>query len=301
VDDLLTKLREQKHPGIPDTEVEAFVKKYSLAVAGFVSAMTATIIDGEIHNSITIVLWAVIRSARMFLPSYKWAPTVLMCISSSQILSTWVACPEEHNQAYVKFLTHHGGHPEAMELLRQLPLTPCEAIHPNTDCVTHLVTFFPRGMKRSLKVYGPVFLLSLLFSRGKNFSKVIISILRSSLFLTLYCGLAWASACGIVPFKGNRPLSRTQLFLHTWVSGLASVIETPSRQAELAAYCMTYAAETVFHYLERRGYMTLYPSLNLFILALSAAILIHHSEQQPQVVMRWLFKISPRAALVNPV
>jgi hypothetical protein len=37
--------------GVPDTEVEAFVKKYSLGVSGFVSALVAAIIDGEINNS----------------------------------------------------------------------------------------------------------------------------------------------------------------------------------------------------------------------------------------------------------
>jgi hypothetical protein len=180
-------------------------------------------------------------------------------------------------------------------------MRPCDAIHPGTDCITHFIKFYPGGLKRSLKVYGPVFLVSLLFSRGKNFYRVINSILRSSMFLTSYCAIAWLSACAIVPIKGNRPLSRTQLFLHTWTAGLATVFEVPQRQAELAAYCMTYAAETVFHYLERRGYMTLYPSLNLFILATSAGILIHHSEHQPAVVMRWLFKISSRASIVNPV
>jgi len=41
--------------------------------------------------------------------------------------------------------------------------------------------------------------------------------------------------------------------------------------------------------------------LNLFILATSAGILIHHSEQQPQVVMRWLFKLSSRTPMANPV
>jgi len=105
----------------------------------------------------------------------------------------------------------------------------------------------------------------------------------------------------MVPFKGNNPLTRPQLFSHTWLAGLATLVETPGRQSELAAYCMTYGAETVFHYLERRGYITLYPSLNLFILSFSAGALIHHSEQQPQVVMRWLFKIASRSKIDNPV
>jgi len=301
VDDLLTKLKEQRHPGIPDTEVEAFVKKYSLGVSGFVSALIAAIIDGEINTNITIVLWAMIRAIRLYVPTYPWGPTALMCVSAAQILSTWLSRPEEHNQTYLKFITHHGGHPEAMQALWQLPMTACEHIHPTTSHLWHFISFYPTGMKRAFKVYAPVFLVTMFFSHKKNFWRAMESIFRSSLFLTSYCALAWASACLMVPFKGNNPLSRQQLFCHTWIAGLATPLETPGRQAELAAYCMTYAAETVFHYLERRGYITLSPSLNLFVLAFSAGALIHYSEQQPQVVMRWLFKITSRNNMINPV
>jgi len=86
--------------------------------------------------------------------------------------------------------------------------------------------------------------------------------------------------------------SRLTLLLHTWVAGLALLVERRGRQVELAAYCATYAADIVFRFLVKRGYVSLMPSLNLFLCSLAAATVIHHRDQQPQLVINFLFKLS---------
>jgi hypothetical protein len=57
--------------------------------------------------------------------------------------------------------------------------------------------------------------------------------LRSSLFLTTYCATAWLSACVAYQLFFNH-VSRFTLFTHTWLAGLALLIEAPSRRADLA-------------------------------------------------------------------
>jgi hypothetical protein len=44
---------------IPMTEMEKFISKYSLGVAGFLSSFFAILIDGEFQDSIVVLLWFV--------------------------------------------------------------------------------------------------------------------------------------------------------------------------------------------------------------------------------------------------
>lgn len=55
------------------TELERFVKKYSLATSAFISALVGITIDGDIQNSVTVTIWAMIRALRTILPSIPYA------------------------------------------------------------------------------------------------------------------------------------------------------------------------------------------------------------------------------------
>jgi len=79
--------------------------------------------------------------------------------------------------------------------------------------------------------------------------------------------------------------------MHGWVAGLAVLIETKSRRAELAAYCLTYALESIFIYFQRRGWVTVMPSLNALFLSVAAGLLLHHHDHQPKAAIHWLFKL----------
>lgn len=77
---------------------------------------------------------------------------------------------------------------------------PCELLHPNQSCIRNILTVFPEAYTRALSVYLPVYLVpailvhrrKLLTQRKVILPKVVIGILRSSLFLSTVICLAYA-------------------------------------------------------------------------------------------------------------
>jgi len=290
-DDILTKLKNESFQGRPQTPVEVFLSKYTLGVAAFISALVAINIDGEIQSSITVVLWTIVRALRPFVPNIPGGSVILMCLTASQLLSTWIVTPWEHNPAYRRFLDYHGGiQPLQSELLTKCPFDSCVVLHPGLNCFQHFFYFIIKSIPRSVKLYLPVYITTFLLSSSKNIPRTLIGFIRSCMFLSLYCSTAWLSLCGACKLRQS-PLSRFQIFLHGWVPGLAVILETPSRRAELAAYCLTYALESVYIYFKRRGYVLMSPSLNSLLLAVSAGVLVHYHDHQPKAAMHWLFKL----------
>lgn len=60
--------------------------------------------------------------------------------------------------------------------------------------------------------------------------------LRSSLFLGLYCTLAWRGVC--TGFRASGRTSGAVIAGSCWVAGLAVLVEKRSRRMELALYCL---------------------------------------------------------------
>jgi hypothetical protein len=89
----------------------------------------------------------------------------------------------------------------------------------------------------------------------------------------------------------SSPISQLKFAKHSWTAGLATLIERRGRQAELAAYCLTYAADRVFRYGEKRHYISLSPSLNALLLSIAAGMVLYHRDQQPQMLIKFLFKL----------
>lgn len=50
------------------------MKKYSLGIGAFISALVGITIDGDIQNSVTVTIWAGIRALRTLSPSIPHAP-----------------------------------------------------------------------------------------------------------------------------------------------------------------------------------------------------------------------------------
>ena len=76
---------------------------------------------------------------------------------------------------------------------------------------------------------------------------------------------------------------------HLWTGGLATLIERPSRRPELAAYCLTFALESVYRYFIQRGALRYNENWLVLIICGAAAVMMHHQKQQPSFVMNWLF------------
>ena len=68
-------------------------------------------------------------------------------------------------------------------------------------------------------------------------SKVGVGLLRSSLFLSLYCTLAWRGAC--TGFTASGRTTGGVIAASCWVAGLAVLVEKRSRRMELALYCLS--------------------------------------------------------------
>eukprot|EP01129_Flabellula_baltica_P014161 TRINITY_DN6725_c0_g1_i1.p1 TRINITY_DN6725_c0_g1~~TRINITY_DN6725_c0_g1_i1.p1 ORF type:complete len:385 (+),score=58.20 TRINITY_DN6725_c0_g1_i1:50-1204(+) len=293
VDHLLLRLDAERDDC---TELEIVVKKYTLGVATFLSALVALTIDGDLPSSLTFVIWGIVRAFRAVIPEVNFAPTFVMSLSAGQILSTWMSFPEQLAPTYRKFLDHHGGHShDVYKIIRSGHLhRSCEAVHPELGinmlgCTKFGIRFFYNSLFRSAKVYLPVYVLTFIFSKKRSLKYGLMNLIQSSVFLSTYCTLAWVSSCAF--YRYFQPVQRLYLFLHTWIAGLALLIERPSRRKELAAYCLTYAIESVYRQLMAKGLVKVFPSLNTLILSICAGVVMHHHEQQPAMLMKWLFKI----------
>lgn len=107
-----------------------------------------------------------------------------MCASASQILSSWIACPEDLDPSYLAFLNLHGGKrdPATVPVLSN-DLVPnsdiyksltswarvgqvfhdgfraCDSIHNDLprQCIKHAGQFFIAGLRRATRVYVPLY------------------------------------------------------------------------------------------------------------------------------------------------
>lgn len=123
---------------------------------------------------------------------------------------------------------------------------------------------------------------------------LLVNVIRSCAFLATYVTLAWSSGCFVSKIFPKIPFSRFSTFLHLWVGGLATELERPKRQAELAAYCLTYAIDSVWNYVKttERGKHVHLPVG--FLLVGSMAVLSHQHREQPSFITDWLLELYPQ-------
>ncbi|EFJ31580.1 hypothetical protein SELMODRAFT_439846 [Selaginella moellendorffii] len=212
--------------------------------------------------------------------SWKHGDVLLMCLSSSQILSAWILKPDTLPSSYVSFLNKHGGKDMSVvrgirELALREPLTslakiqehyrdngteiqldptmkvPCTMIHANQLCLIHFLQFIGDAYVRSLMVYLPVYLgpavvvhrQGLLKRPFTILTKSLLGTARSSLFLATYCASAWGWTCLL--FRLLNGCNPATLALGTFPTGLALTIEKKSRRMEIALYCFSRALESL--------------------------------------------------------
>ncbi|XWS23889.1 hypothetical protein CRYUN_Cryun28dG0054300 [Craigia yunnanensis] len=160
--------------------------------------------------------------------TWKHGDIFLMCLSSSQILSSYILKQDSLPSTYRSFLNKHGGKDIVIlqgvkEIASGLPFSnleaieklykargievkldpnmkiPCSMIHGNQSCGGHVVSFLIEAYKRALPVYLPVYLIPALIVHRKGLlkrpytilGKGIVGTARSSLFLSAYCTSAW--------------------------------------------------------------------------------------------------------------
>mmetsp|Transcript_5717 Transcript_5717/g.16345 ORF Transcript_5717/g.16345 Transcript_5717/m.16345 type:complete len:591 (+) Transcript_5717:231-2003(+) len=246
------------------------------------------------------------------LTRWRHGDTALMCLSTSQIGYSWLMHPNTLPPAYINFLNRHGGaevckYRAVQELaernaagkplgrLKALQGTqhahfrdriPCGFLHAGHSCTGHTAVFLPRSYLRSLPVYIPVYLLpALLVHRQKLvvgpqapqiWAKAAAAAARSSLFLSLYCTLAWRGACVGHQVTGNS--TGFILAASCWTGGLATLVEKKSRRMELAFYCLSRAAESFALCLREWGWVKrdrLPKRLDVLLFSAATAAILH--------------------------
>lgn len=288
------------------------MQEHTFAVSTGLASGAAMLIDDALCNSV-VVLWLLIRALRYYVPSVPGGSIIVMCLSASQILSTWIRAPDQHSPSYLKFLDHQGGKPRSkLNLARQdRPTldTACTLIHHPPDAhYSHVLTFFFEGLRRALPVYIPIHMLSFVlqtWNRRAHLSIPVLinqikftgfGLLRSCSFLSAYCTIAWFSAC--LYYSWFPGVTREALCVHTWTAGLALLLERPSRRPELAAYCLTQALNSVYNYAKHRNWVKPRQSATIFAIIISVGLIVFQ-HRNSKLLMQLLFGRYPTQIVVK--
>ncbi|XP_039070180.1 transmembrane protein 135 homolog [Hibiscus syriacus] len=309
--------------------------KWRALVAGLVAGPSMILTGSNTQHtslSIYILVQAAVLASRCGIKSkrfgklckpltWKHGDIFLMCLSASEILTSYILKQDSLPPSYKSFLNKHGGKDIVIlqgvkELASSLPFTtleaieklykatgvevkldpnmkiPCSMIHGNKSCGTHAVTFLIEAYKRALPVYLPVYLIpALIFHRQGLFrrpyrilGKSIVDISRSSLFLSTYCTSAWIWTCML--FRSSRKCNIPLIAIGTFPTGLSVAIEKKSRRMEISLYCLARAIESFFTWIADEGYLAGSKNLkrpDVVIFSLSTAIIMHCYAQERQV------------------
>ncbi|KAG4140739.1 hypothetical protein ERO13_D06G036300v2 [Gossypium hirsutum] len=243
--------------------------------------------------------------------TWKHGDIFLMCLSSSQILSSYILKQDSLPPSYRSFLNKHGGKDLVIlqgvkEIACGLPFTnleaieklykasgvdvkldpnmkiPCSMIHGNQSCSAHVISFFTEGYKRALPVYLPVYLIPALIVHRQDLLKRLWTCLLFRLFR-----------------RCNIPM----VAMGTFPTGLALAIEKKSRRIEISLYCLARAIESFFTCMADIGYLPQSTNLkraDVVIFSLSTAIIMHCYAQEREVfrskylnVLDWVFGVPP--------
>ncbi|KAG2320462.1 hypothetical protein Bca52824_013675 [Brassica carinata] len=253
--------------------------------------------------------------------TWKHGDLFLMCLSSSQILSSYILKQESLPSSYKSFLNKQGGKDLSIiqgvkDIASAKPFTnlraiekyyksvgvdikldpnmkvPCSIIHGKESCAKHALTFFLQAYKRALPVYVPVYLIPALIVHRQDLLKKQYSILgkgllgtaRSSLFLSTYCTSSWAWTCLL--FRTFETCSIPIVAIATFPTGLALAIEKKSRRIEISLYCLARAIESFFTCMTDAGYIRppkILRRADVVVFSVSTAIIMHCYAQEREV------------------
>ncbi|ORZ33175.1 hypothetical protein BCR44DRAFT_1438892 [Catenaria anguillulae PL171] len=262
---------------------------------------------GKTTSRMTQLAHAAARRLPDFLASS--AGVLVMSLSSSQILFSYVAMPDTLASSYMSFLLTHGGqrdrmgplvahalrtmgrivwrttgYPHLADVYCNMPegagsntstspwMAPgkfamCGMIHPDHDlCHRFAAQCFLTSFKRSAKLYAPLNLaMTLVLGHAKlrkrplaSLQRLILSTIRSSLFLAGYVTTAWSATC---TFRNALQREHIAFYLvNGMLSGAWSMLEPPGRRLDLGLYCLPRALEAFWRALIVGGVLPTVPS-----------------------------------------
>ncbi|KAI8902725.1 hypothetical protein BC833DRAFT_546709 [Globomyces pollinis-pini] len=138
----------------------------------------------------------------------------------------------------------------------------CALQHPNhATCIGGASHAFKLEWMRALKLYGPLNIVMAVAFGGKRLLKdpkksllyLILSTIRSCLFLTCYVTAAWAMTCLFRKLRGRD--EPWMYYVNGLVAGSMVMIEQPKRRLELGLYCLPRAIESLWNTFVAQGYV----------------------------------------------
>jgi len=168
----------------------------------------------------------------------------------------------------------------------------CDIVHPGEGHLAHAARFLLRGVVRALPVYTPVYAVSTALVRrgamlkrpGHVLGRATLGVLRSSLFLSSYCTIAWASYCTVHNLPRQRFPSRATVLACSFPAGLASLVEKPSRRTELALFCSGHALHSLARLAVLWGWARQIRRADLLLFIASSAAIQDTYEKRPDLL-----------------
>ncbi|KAJ4796535.1 transmembrane protein [Rhynchospora pubera] len=309
--------------------------KWRSLLAGLVAG-PSMLLTGPNTQHTSLALYILVRSAvlaaRCGIKSKKFGKyckpltwshgdVFLMCLASSQILSSYILKPDSLPSSYRSFLNKQGGKaPIILQGVKDIACgrpfsnlgavkgyynslgvdvtldpnmkVPCKIIHGNQSCSGHVLSFFVQAYGRAVPVYLPVYLIPALIVHRKGLlkrpytilGKTIKGIGRSSLFLSVYCSSAWVWTCFL--FRIFQRCNIPMVALGTFPTGLALLIEKKSRRIEISLYCLSRAIESFFTCMSDAGLCPPASKLkrsDVVVFSIATAVIMHCYAQERDV------------------
>ena len=166
----------------------------------------------------------------------------------------------------------------------------CATLHGSTvSCSAHAVSYVASGVLRALPLYLPVHALPLVLFRSQKLRTAplpllrdaSVSVARSSLWLSAYCGTGFISLCAI-----SRLVVAARVAPKAWhaliagaLCGATLLLEKPSRRVELALYTLTQAIRCSPFPAKGGALREKWAALPVFVVA--SAVVSHHFVRHP--------------------
>mmetsp|Transcript_42027 Transcript_42027/g.64385 ORF Transcript_42027/g.64385 Transcript_42027/m.64385 type:complete len:146 (+) Transcript_42027:97-534(+) len=132
----------------------------------------------------------------------------------------------------------------------------------------------------ALKFYLPIHLVpTLIFKRQKLLKEpikaiksIIKNIVKSALFISVYVSSFWWFYCKLKNYR--RRTDRWNIIIASFFCSFAILFEPPSRRTELALYMFPRVLESMFFYMEKRGYVKSIANGEVLVFAVAMGIIM---------------------------
>jgi len=219
-------------------------------LAAIASGAPLYLLDAETRITLACHLLAslIVRGTRKV--TRHWV-SLLMMLSTAELLMAWLFDPTAHPRAYQRFLDGAAGFltPANQKVLRE-SLRDGKPLHytlflPGPNLLPAVASFLVHHASTfSFKFYAKLYVWRIIHAlatrRKVPWASVAVDTLRSSLFLSCY-GLMASAAFSTAGYLNNfMKVTKPLLWLILAVPGLTIHLENRDRQRMLPAYCLTF-------------------------------------------------------------